>query len=936
MNDPLAIAPEEDIFAEAEPAEQPLSRPTIDPDALPLPASPFRGILPFRLLDWRIFRERQRETEKLEDLLLMYRAVLLYGRSGCGKSSLLNAGIMPWALRRNMAPERIRLLPNPGHEIAVERISLRDQAAIRVPDDGASEEASLPAFLPSRFARADADDRTVLSCEAFLERLQAHSSLGEPLLLFDQFEELVTLSEQAVLQDLAAEAQAARAAVETMLETLLLREQRPLKIIFAFRDDYFARLTPLFERVPHLLDQSVRIESPPLDRVGDIVLGPFSSAAGMQHLERERPPLTPALAARIEEGFRKLSPRGTVPLSELQTLCLTLWEKAEARAEFERAPDPAEMIRKILEREAWDKLKGFRLFDRIHAIALLSNLVTDEGTRNVIAGETLLKQVRRDPTLWAYAANTKNVLARLAKDTGLIRASAISGTDYYELTSEFLIPWVQNARRSLARMRKLFTVYASLAVAVFIGLLGWLLWNTAKAEAQAEKMAQENARLVEWNERLLAESRDKARADAEAQAALEQALREVSLKLQASAAPAAEPLSTPTQQLVTAQVAIQEANVGSTALRPIDLPHQGAVWKAVFSADGGNIATASADTYVRFWRLDGQPVIEPWKASTSKGGVTDVAVDPHGRLLISGSAGRSVRAYDLARRAPIANVPEAQADTITAVRFSANGDLALSASADKTVLLWPLQPLRGGARRIAPLATWQHNGIVTAANFNSDGKYVISSADDGFLRIWSTTSPGEAAKSWFANAPVRNGVFSPRAASTDFLATAGRDLLVGQIATDGTLQLRRLTMPHAPVHAVFSPDGEHIAVATADGVVTLLAFNNPSTDPIALERQQQGRVLRLSWSSLGMLALGAEDGTVQLWHNPTSDLRTTTKFQAHKGPVWWVLFSPDGRHLVTTSAFSDENLPTARGAAGASGKALSRLSDNFARLWTMP
>jgi hypothetical protein len=42
-----------------------------------LPKEPYRGILQFRLLDWRIFFERETETESLTNLVSLYRAVLL-------------------------------------------------------------------------------------------------------------------------------------------------------------------------------------------------------------------------------------------------------------------------------------------------------------------------------------------------------------------------------------------------------------------------------------------------------------------------------------------------------------------------------------------------------------------------------------------------------------------------------------------------------------------------------------------------------------------------------------------------------------------------------------------------------------------------------------------------------------------------------------------
>jgi hypothetical protein len=81
-----------------------------------------------------------------------------------------------------------------------------------------------------------------------------------PLLIFDQFEELVTLFEENPKdEERFQSARGARADIEQLLCQLLLQDPLPLKIVFGFRDDYLARITPLFLRIPNLMDQGVRL-----------------------------------------------------------------------------------------------------------------------------------------------------------------------------------------------------------------------------------------------------------------------------------------------------------------------------------------------------------------------------------------------------------------------------------------------------------------------------------------------------------------------------------------------------------------------------------------------------------------------------------------------------------------------------------------------------
>ena len=96
---------------------------TIAQDVKPLPEIPYRGIESFRFIDQRVFCAREEETWDLLSNILINRGVLLYGDSGSGKSSLINAGLIPAAIKENLYAHRLRVQPRRGREIKVERIS---------------------------------------------------------------------------------------------------------------------------------------------------------------------------------------------------------------------------------------------------------------------------------------------------------------------------------------------------------------------------------------------------------------------------------------------------------------------------------------------------------------------------------------------------------------------------------------------------------------------------------------------------------------------------------------------------------------------------------------------------------------------------------------------------------------------------------------------
>ena len=88
-----------------------------------IPAIPFPGINPFGYEYRDIFFARKDETRTLIQQISMYRAVMLYADSGTGKSSLINAGLIPHAIKEGYQPEYIRIQPKKDEEFIVKRIS---------------------------------------------------------------------------------------------------------------------------------------------------------------------------------------------------------------------------------------------------------------------------------------------------------------------------------------------------------------------------------------------------------------------------------------------------------------------------------------------------------------------------------------------------------------------------------------------------------------------------------------------------------------------------------------------------------------------------------------------------------------------------------------------------------------------------------------------
>jgi hypothetical protein len=349
----------------------------------------------------------------------VYRGVFLYGDSGNGKSSLVNAGLLPQARRLGFEPVGVRVQPRAGEELVIE--------PIEVSDDGAE---LLPSPLVPEAERGAA--RVVLSIAEFEEQVRAASQEHRPLLVFDHFEEILTLFED----------DAARTAVAAMI-VRLLGEPLPVKLLFAFREDYLGRVKQLLGARPELIDQALRLGPPSNDALETIIRGPFERFPG--HFERE---LDPELTRRLRAALTERFGTGDVSLSEVQTVCLRLWESADPGALL-----AARGVQGVLEDELGEALNAFSPELRAAAVALLGEMVTATGTRNFISAEDLRQRIREEDEQIAPAL-LDEALGRLAQESRLVRRERRRDLYLYEITSEFLVPWISQWREELRLVRE--------------------------------------------------------------------------------------------------------------------------------------------------------------------------------------------------------------------------------------------------------------------------------------------------------------------------------------------------------------------------------------------------------------------------------------------------------------------------------------------------
>ncbi len=304
--------------------------------------------------------------------------------------------------------------------------------------------------------------------------------------------------------------------------------------------------------------------------------------------------------------------------------------------------------------------------------------------------------------------------------------------------------------------------------------------------------------------------------------------------------------------------------------------------KISFSPDGNQVLVGAMDGTARLWDLDGNPK-GIFKAHNSS--VRAVAFSRGGKYIVSGSTDNTACLIDLDTKQVLETL-NGHNWGLMYVGFHPEDEFILTGANDG-VRLWRFNSTNGTIEKKPD--RFKHEGGMTSVALSPNGNYLLTGGIDGIARLRNLEKKGFLKKLVGHTGQIDSVTFSPK----------GKNILTASF--DGTIRLWNLQGKQRKIFrgfggwvisVAFSPDGESIITATDDGIIRLWEFPKDAIHDFNLEET----VTSVGFYDAGKKVFLGVDKGAYLWEANGKHIRTIDLQASHSATA--VSFSKDGRYML--------------------------------------
>ena len=664
------------------------------------------------------FCGRERATKELYSIIDNNIITTLYGKSGIGKSSLLQAGLFPRLRTDNYLPVMVRLGIGEINDGYCETIISAVKSAI----------ANIGGRCTGATPATNAEERLW----QFFHSTEFSNSNGDiifPIIVLDQFEELYFRDRQHLNTLLKA--------IYLLVDDTLLATSNDeavinYRIVLSIREDDLFHLEDSIDklRLTEMKYNRYRLRELSDEEARDIITRPGKAL------------FAPDEAATIADTIIREAKSGSDEISTavLSLICSRIYHSSTGQVHVTRAS-----VESFFKAAEGNFLKSFYddIIKELRSPAkwyyIEDALVTEEGRRNSVPRSEFDRQVPDASFLFKG-------------EKSMLRYVTLPGNDEprVEIIHDMLARQMLNSKKerklqqqAAALKKQRLTAAAIILIIVAIG---------AAFFVQYRSIVEERNNMYKMQSRFIAEKTERLIGRRDNITAARLLLRVLPKKLNNPDRPYIE----------EAEFALRKAcdSIGSPMCI---LKHDKSVNSASFSPDGQFIVTASYDNTAKIWNAQtGKQVGETMKHDNI---VYSASFSPDGQFIVTASDDNTAKIWNAQTGKQVGETMKHD-NSVYSASFSPDGQFIVTASSDNTARIWNAQT----GKQVGE--TMKHNDNVNSASFSPDGKFIVTASHDYTAKIWNAETGEQVGVTMKHDSRVNSASFSP---DGKFIVTASRD-----------------------------------------------------------------------------------------------------------------------------------------------------------------